>query len=351
MSEQRLFRLAAYIFIVCAAVFLLFRFLLPVLLPFLLGFLFSQLAEPAVRTLRMRWTLPRGAAAALVMSVLFLFFGLLLCLLFQTCAAELSRLTERLPALLESLQTLLVSAETWLLSFSERIPDGLGTALHEWVEKLFSDTSSLLGQTSELMFSLASRVITRVPGFFLFLVTTLVASYMFSASHESIFSWIRAKVPEAWRKKAAELGGHLKKALFGWLRAEVRLMGITFALVSVGLFILGTSTPLLLGAAIAVVDALPVLGTGTVLIPWGLVSLLRGDTILGAGLLILYGLAAALRTTLEPRLVGRQIGLHPLLALLSMYAGFKLFGIGGMILLPITAILARQFWVYGSFGT
>ena len=56
------------------------------------------------------------------------------------------------------------------------------------------------------------------------------------------------------------------------------------------------------------------------------------------------------RQTLEPRLVGRQIGLHPLLALLSMYAGFRLFGVGGMILLPITAILARQFWVYGGFG-
>lgn len=128
-------------------------------------------------------------------------------------------------------------------------------------------------------------------------------------------------------------------------------MLVTFLIVSAGLFLLSIDAPLVLGAVIAVVDALPVFGTGTVLIPWGLWSLLQGDTVLGVGLLILYGLAAATRTSLEPRLVGKQIGLHPLLALLSMYAGFQLFGIAGMILLPLLAILARQLWTYGGFSS
>ena len=62
------------------------------------------------------------------------------------------------------------------------------------------------------------------------------------------------------------------------------------------------------------------------------------------GMLLLYGIAALTRTALEPRLLGRQLGLHPLLTLLALYAGFRLCGVGGMILFPIGAILLRQLW-------
>ena len=115
MSEHRFFRLLLYIFLVCAAVLLLFRFLLPVLLPFLIGFLLSQLAEPAVRLLQARGRLPRGAAAAVTMSALFLLLSLLLGLLLRVCAAELTRLSSRLPALLESLRAPLAALRDWLL--------------------------------------------------------------------------------------------------------------------------------------------------------------------------------------------------------------------------------------------
>ena len=350
MSEQRFLRLLLYIALFCVLTFLFFRFLLPVLLPFLIGLLLASLAEPAVRLLRDRWHTPRGLASGLVMTALFLLLSLVLYLLLQTCAAELSRLTVRLPALIRQLQPAMEALRDWLLSLADKVPDGLGLALRAWVDQLFSDASVLIGEGSDLVLSLATDLASKVPGIFLFLVTTVVASFMISAERTAIFRWLRTHLPERWRQQTANLGGHLKKALNGWVKAELRLMLITFGIVSAGLFVLGIDFPLVLGAVIAVVDALPVFGTGTVLIPWGLWSLLQGDTVLGAGLLILYGLAATTRTSLEPRLVGRQIGLHPLLALLSMYAGFQLFGIGGMILLPIAALLARQLWAYGGFG-
>lgn len=350
MTEHRFLTLLLYIALCCAAIFVLFKFLLPVLLPFLIGFLLSQLAEPVVKLLEKRWKLPRGGASALVMSALFLLLSLILYLLFQTAATELTRLSTRLPTLLENLRDPLSSIKEWLLTLADKVPDGLGLALRAWVEKLFSSTSTLLERASDLIFSLASGVVGKVPGIFLFLVTTVVASFMISAERQSVLVWFQNRLPDVWKTKLQDLGGHLKKALGGWLRAEVRLMGITFAIICVGLFVLGIEFPLMLGAIIAVVDALPVLGTGTILIPWGLWNLLQHNTVMGAGLLILYGLAAATRTSLEPRMVGKQIGLNPLLALLSMYAGFKLFGLSGMILLPIAAILARQLWVYGGFG-
>ena len=348
MTENRFLRLALYIAAFCAVIFLLFRFLLPVLLPFLIAFLLSQLTEPAIRLLQERWNMPRGIHSALVMSALFAFLALVLYLLFGTCATELSRLTERLPELVEGLRSPMEAVQNWMLRIADRIPDGLGLAARAWVMQLFSDTSAFLGSVSDLLLSMASGVVAVLPKLLLFLVTTVVASFMISAQRETILDWLRKRLPQDWQKKGRVVASNLKRALGGWLRAETRMMLITFGVISLGLFLLGAEFPIILGAVTALVDALPVLGTGTILVPWALWNLLQGKTVFGVGLLVLYGLAAALRTVLEPRLVGRQIGLHPLLALLSMYAGFQLFGIGGMILLPIAAILARQLWAFGG---
>ena len=91
-------------------------------------------------------------------------------------------------------------------------------------------------------------------------------------------------------------------------------------------------------------DALPVFGVGTVLIPWGVISFLRGNAFLGIGLLVLYALCSVSRAFLEPRFLGKQIGLNPLLTLIALYAGYRLFGILGMILLPLAVILLKQLY-------
>ena len=102
--------------------------------------------------------------------------------------------------------------------------------------------------------------------------------------------------------------------------------------------------PVLAALVITVVDALPVFGTGTILIPWALALFLQGETKTGVGLVILYGAAALSRQALEPRLVGKQVGLNPVLTLLALYTGYRLLGVGGMIVFPIAAMLFKQIW-------
>lgn len=349
MTDQRFFRIILYITCFCIATFLLFRFLFPILLPFLIAFLLAQLAQPAITHLSRQTKLSYTISAALVMSVLFLFLGTVLFLLFQLCALGLTRLSTQLPVLFSRLQPTLETLRSQLLQLASRVPDGFGVALKNWVEELFSDTSSVFTQASDLALSLATAIVSRIPGIFLFLVTAIVASYMIAAEQETVLQWIQQKVPKTWQEKSKDVWLHLKTGLWGWLRAEFRMVGITFLLVTAGLFFIGVSHSLLLGVLIAFVDMLPVLGAGTVLIPWGVVALLQGNVSRGTCLFLLYCGTAALRTTLEPRLVGKQIGLHPLLALLSMYAGFQLFGIGGMILLPVITMLASQLWHCGNF--
>ena len=134
----------------------------------------------------------------------------------------------------------------------------------------------------------------------------------------------------------------MKDALLGWLKAQLRLSAVTFLLASTGFFLLGISNGLLWALLVALVDAFPILGTGTVLVPWSLISFLQGDHLLAFGLLGLYGAAALTRSVLEPRFLGKQLGLDPLVTLMSLYAGYRLWGIGGMLITPMLAVAVTQ---------
>lgn len=95
--------------------------------------------------------------------------------------------------------------------------------------------------------------------------------------------------------------------------------------------------------AIAVFDILPVLGTGGILLPWAVVLIIIGNVPLAIGIFVLYVVVTAIRNTIEPKIVGRQIGLHPLATLIAMFIGLKFFGIIGVFVFPVTlAILANM---------
>ena len=126
-----------------------------------------------------------------------------------------------------------------------------------------------------------------------------------------------------------------KTALFGWLKAQAKLVGITFAILLVGFLLLRVPYGILWAAVVAVVDAVPILGTGTILVPWALVSLLQGKQLTAIGLLAIYGCTFVTRTALEPRIIGRSLNLDPLLTLIFLYIGFHFWGFLGLILTPI----------------
>ena len=127
-----------------------------------------------------------------------------------------------------------------------------------------------------------------------------------------------------------------------YVRSQLLLMLITFAELCVAFTLLGIDYGLLLSAATAVIDALPVFGVGTVLLPWAAYSFLMGNFSLGVGLVITYGAATVLRSCLQAKLLGDQLGLHPLVSLVSIYVGYRAMGVGGMILLPIAATVLKK---------
>lgn len=340
MAKSNLYRIlrpAGLIFLL----WLTLRYFLPLLLPFLLGCLLALAAETVVRPLTDKAGLPRGAAAGIgVTLTLFLLFCLLL-LLLSIAVRQLGRLTVVLPELAGTAMEGLESLEGYLLSLAERSPASIQPALTGSVVRLFhsSDTATqMVGKLPNLL----SGFIGRLSASALSVGTGILSAYMISVRLPQLRQRLR-ELPIAQNLRQWLPGlKQLRSAVGGWLKAQLKLCGISFCILCVGLFLLKIRNAPLWALLIALVDAFPILGTGTVLIPWALISLIQKNSLQAIGLLLIYGATFLSRSILEPKLVGKQLGLDALLTLLCLYVGFQLFGLPGMLLSPLAAVAVKE---------
>lgn len=322
--------------------FLASRFLLPILLPFLLAAVLTFAAEPLVWVFEKKLHLPRSAASGIGISLALVITCLLIVLFCSVLLKQLTSLTEILPNLEETALSGLHSVEQLLLNVAEKSPEAVKPMLTHTVQDFFSDGTKVLDQATGKVLSLASGVVTKIPDGALSFGTWIIASFMLSAKLPKLRQWSTEKLPQSWQEQYLPAMKRLKKNLVGWLLAQGKLSGITFLILFAGFFILRIPHFPLWALLICLLDALPVFGTGTVLIPWSILCFLQGNPAQGIGLLGIYACAAILRSVLEPKFVGKQLGLDPLITLLSIYAGYRLWGIPGMLFSPLLAVTLTQ---------
>lgn len=341
MEQNRLLRVL-YAAVLTAIALVAARYLLPVALPFLLGAGLALAAEPAVGLLSGKLRLKRLPASLIGVTVVFTLALTLLVLLVAALARQLGRLSGLLPQLADAAQQGITSARGWALELSEKLPESVGQVAANWTEQFFSDGSALMQEAVSRVPKAATDLIAGLSEGALVIFTTVLSGYMISARLPRLRTWCREKLPQSWQEIYLPALRRIRRSLWGWLLAQGKLMGITFVLLAAGLLILRVDNALLLAAVIALVDAFPVLGTGTVLVPWSLVCLLQRQTARGIGLLGVYLVVWLVRSVLEPRILGKELGLDPLVTLAAIYAGFRLWGIGGMFLAPLAAMAVTQ---------
>lgn len=288
-----------------------------------------------------RLRFPRGAAISVSVTVAFCFISLILLLLGALIIRELGILVNALPDLGSAATTALQTLADWLFRLSQQAPAGIRTYLSGAITALFSGSTALFDQAAGYLLDLAGTILRGIPDSALGLGTAIISGYMIAAKLPALRGFWHTLT----EKKLPLFTDSIKKvkqAICGWLMAQVKLSGITWGITTLGFFLLQTPNAPLWAALVALVDAFPILGTGTVLIPWSIIRFLQNDYGRGAGLLGIYAIVALTRSALEPKLVGRQLGLDPLVTLFALYAGYQLWGIGGMLLSPILAVAATQ---------
>lgn len=329
---KKVFVVVFYATLGCILFYLFFRFFWMPLLPFMLALLLAAMISPVAHFLERKFRVPLrvGTLTLLVMLV-----GLLLFLMYSITMRLLAEagdfLAKEMPQdgtggfakiLQDKLATHFPSAKKYLESggFSSAVRSALRSAAATF-------TSAIPG--------FLSGVIARLPLAMFFITVLIVASYYLVTDRARIFAGISRVVPEKIHKEIVYLRRRAGDSLLEYLKAAFILLLITFLELFLGFSLLSIPYSLTLAAIVALVDFFPILGTGTVMVPWAIVSFLSGDVKIAIGLLVLWAVITTVRQVVEPRIIGKKLGLHPFHALVAMYFGFSLFGLTGLILAPL----------------
>lgn len=315
---------------------------MPLIFPFLLGGAVALAAEPLTAFFRHRMRLPRAVCTGISVSMAFSLLFLTVLLAAGVFLRELRMLAGVLPDLEDTARAGMFQLETWLLDLAYRTPESIRPLLQRNVTDFFSGGTQVLDGLMGWILGLAGGMLSQVPDSALGIGTAIISGYMISAKLPNIRQWVKNRISREKLQPVFRALGRIKHAVGGWLFAQAKLAGVTWALLTTGFWILGISYPPLWALAVALVDAFPVLGTGTILLPWALVCLLQQETVRAIGLISTYLTVTMVRSALEPKLLGKHLGLDPLVTLITMYAGYKVWGIGGMLLAPLIAVTAVQ---------
>lgn len=321
---------------VTGAVYLCFRYLLPLVTPFLIAYLIALGIRPAAKWARERFHLPEGVTAALILLACFA-----LALLGIFCCGR--KFVEEAGNFLERLPEYLQGVNRWLTAFLHRIESifhikrgilvNLGSEmLRDLVDQVCTKLMPYLMDNTALLFGVLVKA--GAIG-----VVTVVATIL---SVQEMDSLRKKKAESVFRMEFALLSNRLITTGAAYAKTQLTLMAITTALCTVGMVLIRNPYYILAGLGIGLLDALPIFGTGTVLIPWALLSLSQGKWGQAAILAGLYAVCTLLREMLEPRLMGSRVGISPWETLIAMYVGLQLFGILGVFLGPIGLLIIED---------
>lgn len=345
-------RLAAIL--ICASFgitvgWLLFRFVFPLLLPFLIAYLFSRLVRPAACGMHRRF----GGSVSVWSVILFLLtvtasaFGIWLGVL--RLWKEICDLADRLLTQYGGADGVIQQALMVTENLKERLwrvlpKDGETSAV--LTEKAVGLLSAMLEKIvialTEGLPSAMGNLLSALPNLILILFFTLISGFYFCLDGEYIIHTLKRFLPRVVQERLPVWGERIRRLSFSYLRAYIWLLCVTVVFLFVGFLILRVRYAFLLAIVIGVLDLLPVLGVGTVLIPWAAVTLFQKNFYVGFGLLILYGTLILIRQIIEPRLLGKSLGVHPLLILFATFVGFRAFGFLGMLFAPLAGVLIKN---------
>lgn len=335
-------RLGLRLVLAALAVWLLARFgrrALGLFAPFLFALAAAALLNPLVKKLQRALGWNRQVLSALILILLFGLVGGALALLVYAAAGQLVSLVQNWSGLLDSLQSAMDQIEALFARFLTLVPPQITEIVEETGDQLFQWLSDVAPAVLADLGREAGEKAMGLPSFLVALIIFVMATFLLTAD----YPYLRGRAVQHMDDGVLHFLGQVKAtalgAFGGYLKAEFLLSVGVFFILLVGFFVTGQPYGLLLALGLAVMDFIPIIGAGTVMVPWAFVALFTGDFPTAAELMVIWGVIALFRRVMEPKFVGDQTGLSPLLSLVAIYAGMKLAGVAGMILGPVVLLV------------
>ena len=323
-------------------VYIFFHYLLSLISPFVLGYILSLIFSPLVNLLEKKCKVPRGIGTMIAIALLLFLCFFVIQGIFSQLISEGTLFYQSLPSYIDGLKESIAQIETQIDKILSYLPASLQNMLKNNSIDLGQILQSFLSNEGGLSKPVA--FVTAIPNALVVLIMGFISAYFFTKDRDKVNAFILRHMPQSIRENYAYAKKNMAGAVVGYIKAQLILMMFTFLICMLGFFLLDSPYALLLSVVTSLIDMLPFFGSGFILWPGALIHFIMGNTGLAIGYIIMYLLITLVRNILQPKVLGTQIGMHPLLTLFSMFLGLKLIGVLGMIIGPLIAVVVKGFY-------
>ena len=329
----------AFYGIIAALVFAAWKYLLPAMTPFIIGFVIASIVQLPLGHLGIEKPTHRKVAVVILCLIFYALLVFLMVFFSVKVISEIGNFAAAVPDLVnDNLYPFIYMIGDEIEALLEPIDMNLAQIVNEVEKSLASTLAKYATEFSGwAVRTIASGAIS-IPGLLIKIIITVVSSFYIALDHPSVLRFLKRLIPMGQRDFVVQAVGYARTAVLAYIKSYSIMFCLTFLELWIGLLILKVPYTAGLAFGIAVFDLMPILGVGGILLPWGFVALVMGKLPMGIGVIVLYLIIAAVRNAVEPRIVGKHIGLHPLATLVAMVVGLKLAGLVGMLLLPISLV-------------
>lgn len=315
----------------------------PVLIPIIIALIVAWLLRRPINWLVEKTHIKRSLIALFVVFLLYIVFGFLITILVTEGFVLLRNFFVMIPDIYnEKILPLIDELPILFERFNEMLDPQVMLILEESTSSIFQSLTGIVTDLSSTAIAWISNKAMSLPGLVFKTFITLIITVFVTMDFDKLVAFVSRQLPSKTQDAIVEIKSYAGGTLFKCLKSYLIIMSITFCELLIGLSILQVSNAPVIAAIIAVVDILPVLGTGGVVIPWAIISLITGNIPRAIGLIILYIVILIVRNIIEPKIVGSQVGLHPVITLASMFIGLHLLGIFGMFGFPIALSVVKN---------
>ncbi|QTM99306.1 MULTISPECIES: sporulation integral membrane protein YtvI [Sediminibacillus] len=324
--------------LIIAAILILIAgyFILPVSVPLILALLTAMFLNPAIRWLQYRFKLNRKISVTVIFLIFLLIISLVGTYFVTRAITHVVNFAENAPSYVNQLNTKFTEWETDMDRFTENLPADFVAEVKDGFKRNIELLNTKVKQYFELD-KIASAA-AKVPEYLVSLLVYLIALFLFMLELPRLKAMSYNHLTEETAEKVKFMNARLSYVVLGFLKAQFLVSIIIFVVSLIGLLYITPEVAIIMSIIIWLVDFIPIIGSIVILGPWALYMLLAGDTVMGIQLAVLAIILLAIRRTVEPKVMGRHIGLSPLATLIAMYLGLQLIGIIGFILGPLLVI-------------
>lgn len=316
---------------------ILFVLILPLSIPLVAALFTAILLNPFVNLLQRKVKVGRRISVIVVFLLLVFLLGFVSTFIVTKAIAQVVNFVEDIPHHTQQLNNLYHKWENEIQQYAQTLPDEFIKQVSESIQQNLTSLGDTIKE--KITIDNIAQMFSKVPNFLVSFLVYLISLFLFMLELPTIKENLYQIMTDETAAKVTFMGRKLNNVFLGFIKAQLVLGFIIFVAALIGLLIISPEVALIMSIIIWIVDLIPIIGSIIILGPWALYMFLAGKTVMGIKLSILAIILLAIRRIVEPKVMGQQMGLSPLLTLISMFLGLKVFGFLGLIIGPLIIIL------------